>query len=81
MPEVQGPVSKRQLGPVSHEGKWLLLRKSAFLIEFLQLLHAAKGDAAKDNFNPSLSSKPGGEADAPGDIVPSDGLWSPTGDW
>jgi hypothetical protein len=48
MPELQGPVSKRQLGPVSHEGKWLLLRKSDFLIQFLQFLHAAKGNPVND---------------------------------
>jgi hypothetical protein len=44
MPEAQEPALKRQLGPVSHEGKWLLLKKSDFLIEFLQLLDTAKGN-------------------------------------
>jgi hypothetical protein len=48
MPEAQGSVSKRQLGPVSHEGKWLLLRKSDFLIQLLKLLHTAKGNPIYD---------------------------------
>jgi hypothetical protein len=44
MPEAQEPALKLQLGPVSHEGKWLLLKKSDFLIELLQFLDPAKGD-------------------------------------
>jgi hypothetical protein len=53
MPEAQEPALKRQLGPVSHEGKWLLLRKSDFLIELFKFLDTAKGNPVNDRLIPA----------------------------